>query len=186
MSKRCLLYSIAIVAHLAALLTSEDQKKDPTVVLEVAQRHFDVENLNQVQRKVYEKAMQAVDNPDEQLLIDVCGSAGTGKSYTINTILQQAEAGSVQILAPTGAAACQFVGGKTLHSFLKLNVTKSRSQKGQEKGFKSLTEAQAQNLERNLQNVKLLITDEKGVNTILAENHKSNLSLNINRYGGFK
>ena len=164
----------------------EDQKKDPTVVLEVAQRHFDVENLNQVQRKVYEKAMQAVDNPDEQLLIDVCGSAGTGKSYTINTILQQAEAGSVQILAPTGAAACQFVGGKTLHSFLKLNVTKSRSQKGQEKGFKSLTEAQAQNLERNLQNVKLLITDEKGFNTILAENHKSNLSLNINRYGGFK
>ena len=73
--------------------------------------------------------------------------------------MQQAEAGSVQILAPTGAAACQFVGGKTLHSFLKLNVTKSRSQKGQEKGFKSLTEAQAQNLEKNLENVKLLITE---------------------------
>ena len=141
----------------------DDQKKDPTVVLQVAERHYEVENLNPVQRKVYEKAMQAIDNPDEQVLIDVCGSAGTGKSYTINTILQHAEAGSVQILAPTGAAACQFVGGKTLHSFLKLNVSKARSQRGQERGFKSLTEAQAQSLEKNLEDVKLLIIDEKGM-----------------------
>ena len=141
----------------------DDQKKDPTVVLRVAERHYEVQNLNPVQRKVYEKAMQAIDNPDEQVLIDVCGSAGTGKSYTINTILQHAEAGSVQILAPTGAAASQFVGGKTLHSFLKLNVSKARSQRGQERGFKSLTEGQAQSLERNLEDVKLLIIDEKGI-----------------------
>ena len=141
----------------------DDRKRDPTVVLQVAERHYEVQNLNPVQRKVYDKAMQAIDNPDEQVLIDVCGSAGTGKSYTINTILQNAEAGSVQILAPTGAAACQFVGGKTLHSFLKLNVSKARSQKGQERSFKSLTEAQAQSLERNLEDVKLLIIDEKGM-----------------------
>ena len=124
---------------------------------------YDPDNLNPVQRQLYEMAMQAVENPQQQYLIDCCGSAGTGKSYTINTILQQAERGSVKIVAPTGAAASQFHGGQTVHAFFKINVSRQRSQRGQEQSFQPLTEPQAQDLEEVLEHVKLIIIDEKGM-----------------------
>ena len=124
---------------------------------------YDPDNLNPVQRRLYEIAMQAVENPQQQFLIDCCGSAGTGKSYTINTILQQAERGSVKIVAPTGAAASQFHGGQTIHAFFKINVSRQRSQRGQEQSFQPLSEPQAQDLEEALEHVKLIILDEKGM-----------------------
>ena len=127
------------------------------------QGQYDPDNLNTVQRKVYDRAMEAVENPDKQYLIDCCGSAGTGKSYTINTILQHAERGSVKIVAPTGAAASQFHGGQTVHALFKINVSRKRSQKGQEQCFKPLTDAQMQDLEEDLEHVKLIIIDEKGM-----------------------
>ena len=90
--------------------------------------------------------------------------SGTGKSYVINAILQQAKLRYpsqqvVQIVSPTGAASKQFTGGKTIHSYLKLLVSKT---KGKEKSFEELTEAKAQQLERDLANLRLLIIDEKG------------------------
>ena len=68
---------------------------------------MDPASLNQNQRWVFDAAMEAIDKPESQKFIDVCGGAGelglvyhksqnlwlwlfiagTGKSYTINTIL---------------------------------------------------------------------------------------------------
>ena len=90
--------------------------------------------------------------------------SGTGKSYVINAILQQAKVRHpgqqvVQIVSPTGAASKQFTGGKTIHAYLKLLVSKTQ---GKEKSFEELNEAKAQQLERELANLRLLIIDEKG------------------------
>ena len=89
---------------------------------------------------------------------------GTGKSYVINAILQQAkqkynDQQVVQIVSPTGAASKQFTGGKTIHAYLKILVSKSQ---GKEKSFEELGEAKAQQLERDLAHLRLLIIDEKG------------------------
>ena len=90
--------------------------------------------------------------------------SGTGKSYVINAILQQAKQKYpnqevVQIVSPTGAASKQFTGGKTIHAYLKLLVSKNQ---GKEKHFDELGEAKAQQLERDLAHLRLLIIDEKG------------------------
>ena len=126
----------------------------------------DPASLNQNQRWVYDAAMEAIDNPSCQKFIDVCGGAGTGKSYTINTILEQAKQKYpnekvVQIVSPTGAASKQFTSGKTIHSYLKIGVKGNR--KGKEKSFKELSDAAAQQLERDLSDLRLLIIDEKGM-----------------------
>ena len=148
---------------------------------------IDLASLNMNQQWVFDAAMTALDNPHEQKFIDVCGGAGewtcakalksysslhslfvlfsgTGKSYVINAILQQAKVRHpgqqvVQIVSPTGAASKQFTGGKTIHAYLKLLVSKTQ---GKEKSFEELNEAKAQQLERELANLRLLIIDEKG------------------------
>ena len=126
----------------------------------------DPATLNRNQRWVYDVAMGAIDNPSRQKFIDVCGGAGTGKSYTINTILEQAKQKYpnekvVQIVSPTGAASKQFTSGKTIHSYLKIGVKGNR--KGKETSFKELSDAAAQQLERDLSDLRLLIIDEKGM-----------------------
>ena len=63
-------------------------------------------------------------------------------------------------MSPTGAASKQFTGGKTIHAFLKLLVPKTS---GKEKSFDELSEAKAQQLERDLSQLRLLIIDEKGM-----------------------
>ena len=102
------------------------------------------------------------------MTIDVCGGAGTGKSYTINAIIQSAkeefgqDGNYVQVVAPTGAAASQFIGGKTIHSFLKLRISKNRKSK-EVQDFPDLADAQAQVLELDLKDLKLLVINEKSM-----------------------
>ena len=147
---------------------------------------MDPASLNQNQRWVFDAAMEAIDKPESQKFIDVCGGAGelglvyhktqnlwlwlfiagTGKSYTINTILEQAklkypDKKAVQIVSPTGAASKQFACGKTIHSYLKLRV--KANTKGKETSFSELSEGSAQELERDLSDLRLLIIDEKGM-----------------------
>lgn len=126
----------------------------------------DPASLNQNQRWVYDAAMGAIHNPTRQELLDVCGGAGTGKSYTINTILEQTgleypDQKVVQIISPTGAASKQFTSGKTIHSYLKIGVKGNR--KGKETQFNELSDVAAQQLERDLSDLRLLIIDEKGM-----------------------
>ena len=104
----------------------------------------------------------------EKKLIDVCGSARTGKSHTMNAIITSAndqfgtDTKHVQVIAPTGAAASQFLGGQTIHSFLKLRIRKNKQNKDSDK-FQDLDEAAAQILEMELSNLKLIIIDEKSM-----------------------
>ena len=109
--------------------------------------------------------MEAMENPERQRLIDVCGAAGTGKSYTVNAILQEAKRAGhrVQVMAPTGAAASQFVGAKTIHSCLKLTVCKKNKKEGEDEHFEELSTDQATVLEHEMSDVKLIIIDEKSM-----------------------
>ena len=144
----------------------EDQIKT-TTMLETGQvvQDINIESLNKQQKWLYKVAVEAMENPEEQKLIDVCGGAGTGKSYTINAILQKArEKGYyVQVLAPTGAAASQFLGGRTIHSFLKMRVSKKKKMEDQETDFEPLGEQQREVLEFELRDLRLIIIDEKSM-----------------------
>ena len=103
--------------------------------------NIDPNSMNNEQYWVYRTAMEAMENPERQRLIDVCGAAGTGKSYTVNAILQEAKRAGhrVQVMAPTGAAASQFVGAKTIHSCLKLTVCKKNKKEGEDEHFEELS-----------------------------------------------
>ena len=142
----------------------KDMKNQTTIDGQAQSVHIDINTLNREQRWVYRTAVEAMDNPNQQKLIDVCGGAGTGKSYTINATLQYARENGyrVQVMAPTGAAASQFVGGKTIHTCLKLPVSKKKKEK-QNEDFEELGPAQAQALESDLEDVRLIIIDEKSM-----------------------
>ena len=143
----------------------QDMKKITTIEGENSLAAIDINSLNREQRWVYRTAVEAMKNPDQQKLMDVCGGAGTGKSYTINAILQWAKENGcrVQVIAPTGAAASQFVGGKTIHNFLKLTVSKKKKKEKEHEDFQELGPDQAQTLERDLKDVRLIIIDEKSM-----------------------
>ena len=128
----------------------------------------DAATLNHNQGLVHDAAMRAME--DTQMFLDTCGAGGTGKSHTINAIIKSAkdkfgeEGNHVVVIAPTGAAASQFTGGKTIHSFLKLggNRKKRKKQLMQQK-YAQLGETAAQDLERELADVKLIVIDEKSM-----------------------
>ena len=137
-------------------------------VLEEDRSRLDVNSLNRNQKWVHDAAMSAMSGG--QKLIDVCGGAGTGKSYTVNCIIKSAkekfgeEGNHVAVIAPTGAAASQFTGGKTIHSFLKLGVKKrKKKQQAVKNKYGNLSDTAAQDLERQLDGVKLIVIDEKSM-----------------------
>ena len=128
---------------------------------------IDPSTLNQNQRWIYDTAMEAIQHPEEQKFIDLCGGAGTGKSYLINAIIDGAEAlypdkRTVQPISPTGQATIQFAdkGGKTIHSCFRIKV---HNKKGKQTSIEELGEGEAQQLERDLAHLRLLIIDEKGM-----------------------
>ena len=128
---------------------------------------IDVETLNAAQRQIYELAKEVVDaaaaNAPVQKLIDLSGSAGTGKSYVIRAIRQYAIAtlGSrtaVQIVAPTGSAAALLPGGQTLHSLLKIRAEDTFDKHEELLGGRALAEVQ-----ENFAQTVLFISDEKSM-----------------------
>lgn len=99
--------------------------------------------MNEGQKKLFEfvegqinKECRPEKSPPIQLF--VTGSAGTGKSYVLNLIVEQIEKtcgiGVVKVCALTGAAAV-LVNGQTIHSTFKLNVKNTRSKKPEFKKF---------------------------------------------------
>ena len=128
---------------------------------------FNPEQLQPSQLRVFNAAKDALDNVHTQRFLDVCGGAGTGKSFTINTIVKYAKEtygeSSVQVISPSGAAASQFKNGRTIHSYLKITTSKARGKDAQDKAFKELSDASAQALEQELADLRLLIVDEKGM-----------------------
>ena len=99
-----------------------------------------------------------------QLLLNISGAAGTGKSYWLNTIRQFAKTtvkryGNEFILsaAPTGAAAF-LIGGSTLHSLLYLPTNLTQNQK-----MPPLDSIKLKALQERFKSVGLLIIDEKSM-----------------------
>ena len=133
-----------------------EQKKSYKITNPVVET--DVTSLNERQRQVYDAVMNGLE--DGQLLLDLNGGAGSGKSYLIKTILKDAEErwgkGSVRIAAPTGCAAVQFNGGRTIHSLLKIPV-----KRGTDNRMEKLEAGPLRALQDELKSMKMLIIDEK-------------------------
>lgn len=101
--------------------------------------------MNEGQKKLFEFVEDQIHKEQRKekcppINLFVTGSAGTGKSYVLNLIVEQIQktCGNevVKVCAFTGAAAI-LVNGQTIHSTFKLNVTSARGKKPE---FKKLTE----------------------------------------------
>jgi hypothetical protein len=126
------------------------------------------EALNTEQRKLYETIVTQYTNeinlggrPPPQLLLNVDGEAGTGKTFTLLKAcgrLQEiaiAAGKSTPVLraAPTGIAAFNIIG-KTLHGLLRLPVKTKKS---------DLSPATLQSLQASFSSCRFLIIDEKSM-----------------------
>ena len=131
------------------------------------------ERLNPEQRIAYDHIVGHADTPGApQLLMHVDGGGGTGKSFLINVVcahLRQILGGNraavevlrtseeslltVAVTAPTGAAASN-VGGRTIHSLLRLPT---------DRAYKKLEGTEKMRLLSNLKGLKYLIVDEKSM-----------------------
>ena len=134
--------------------------------LEVPDSVFD--SLNAEQRLVFdlfsrhleEMLDPTVPNPP-QLLLQVDGQGGTGKSFMIHAItsrLQQLSPGEsiVAKAAPTGVAA-NAINGVTLHSLLRLPISKNLTE------LPPLTPTELSNLQAKLRAIRYIIIDEKSM-----------------------
>ena len=121
---------------------------------------IDLATLNEDQTLLLNTIMTKL-KAGEQILVDLTGGAGVGKSYGIKSIYQEATdifgPGSVRIAAPTGCAAIQFVNGSTLHSLLKLPVKK----KNKKAELEELDGAALKEIQERLGHMILLVIDEK-------------------------
>jgi len=116
------------------------------------------DTLNVQQRLVYDTVIghSQQDNP-EQLLLQIDGGGGTGKSYLIKILaahLRQANREeTVALAAPTGAASSN-IRGKTIHSLLRLPVDNK---------FEQLSPTALAEAQHRLQHLKYMIIDEKSM-----------------------
>lgn len=122
--------------------------------------------LNTEQRRLYDTVTdqyiaELASYGPRQLLLNVDGAAGTGKTFVLLKICarlqelarQAREANPVFRGAPTGVAAFNIVG-RTLHSLFRLPVKQKTA---------DLSPATLQSLQAQFQNVKFLIIDEKSM-----------------------
>ena len=112
-----------------------DSQRKLVSVTEPEDTVINVDTLNTEQRRLFDHAKEVIDQSvaggePMQKLVDVCGAAGTGKSYVIRAIRQYAigqtgKENSVRIAAPTGSAAALLPSGRTLHSLLHIRAEDS-------------------------------------------------------------
>ena len=112
--------------------------------------------LLQVDRKGVDKV--------PQLLVNISGAAGTGKTFFLNTLRRWTQDniknfGNEFVLpaAPTGAAAF-LIGGSTLHSLLYLPTKLKKNQR-----MPRLDGSRLKSLQERFKNVGLLVIDEKSM-----------------------
>ncbi|MBM3938769.1 MAG: hypothetical protein FJ333_08995, partial [Sphingomonadales bacterium] len=122
-------------------------------------------NLNEKQRVAYHiieqhimKAQEVGLNHLPQLLLNISGGAGTGKTYWLNTVRELARQtiGSqfIRRAAPSDTAAF-LIGGETLHSLLYLPIGNAQLQ--------PLVGERLMELQRKFEPVGVLIIDEKSM-----------------------
>ena len=122
---------------------------------------FDFSTLNRKQHLVVAILKEHLDELRDppaggvkQLLALVRGTAGVGKSHTINALVRLCtlylQPEEFELCAPTGCAACN-VGGCTLHSAFQLPIRGAPTE---------LTELKAGRLQGNCGGLRVLIVDE--------------------------
>jgi hypothetical protein len=92
------------------------------------------------------------------LRLKVCGAAGTGKSFIINTIVSYMRCMFddnyvVRVTAPTGMAAFNILG-ETLHIFVGLDWRNMK---------KGMTNRTMDKLQKKLQNMVVILMDERSM-----------------------
>jgi DNA replication protein DnaC len=125
---------------------------------------YDAEQMSDEQKAIVYNAVDTVikflnnDPSYKPMRATIMGSAGTGKSFIINTIISMVRklTGSndtVQIAAPSGAAAFN-VQGSTIHNLLGVRVTNPE---------KDLTENTKSRLLEQLERLLVLVIDERSM-----------------------
>ena len=123
------------------------------------------EDLNEKQRLAYDIIAQHIQKAQEvgldqlpQLLLNISGAAGTGKTFWLNAVRQLARGtiGSqfIKRAAPSGTAAF-LIGGETLHSLLCLPIGTAK--------LEPLGGERLMELQRKFEHVGLLMVDEKSM-----------------------
>lgn len=125
-----------------------------------------VDGLAAEQRLIYDKVMNHFHNGGRQLLLNVDGRAGTGKSFIIKVLSAHLTSLSgcedtILRCAPTGAASFG-IFGSTVHSLLQLPVNKP---------LDPLRPGQAQSIQTRLSRTKYLIIDEKSMISLKTLTH---------------
>ena len=99
-----------------------------------------------------------------QLLLNISGGPGTGKTFFLNTIRKWAQGhikrygdGFILTAAPTGAAAF-LIGGSTIHSLLYLPVNLRQNQT-----MPALDASRLKTIQDRFKDVSLLVIDEKSM-----------------------
>ena len=111
------------------------------------------EQLNTDQQLVFDVVMHHVHVPSAgQLLLNVEGTSGTGKTYVLRAIADQL--GDVVVMTASTGKAATLLGGCTVHTALKLMVGHDT---------KVLSDAVRQELQLMWRGKKLLVIDEKSM-----------------------
>ena len=114
-----------INAVVTSLRTARDEYHREQQQPQASEPYIAPSSLNPTQRAAFNLIIHHL-REGRRALYDISGKAGCGKSHFVKCLVQYIKRhfgeGVVHVVAPTGAAACQFVGGQTLHSFLKLGI----------------------------------------------------------------
>jgi ATP-dependent DNA helicase PIF1 len=134
------------------LLSWLPNTKNGTIIQNTQFEIIDYDTLSETQHKAFELVFDYTfgRRSHEQLLMIVIGTAGTGKSYLINSLrqlfVQQQHPDGLKITAPTGIAAAN-IYGCTIFSLLNLMNEDVNAER-------------LLSLQNKMKNVKLLIIDE--------------------------
>ena len=120
-----------------------------------------INSLNKEQRKIFDELMDR--DSDEQTFLYLYGTAGTGKTYLLNTIIPALEFKAfksgmdltkplVLVMSPTASAAKHLLYGDTIHGCLKFN--------GYDNAEKQMLFSLDASMANNLSQVTYIIIDE--------------------------
>lgn len=128
---------------------------------------YDPSLLNDKQKIAYDYmtkwVLEKVSNPEDTppVFLNISGSAGSGKSFFLNCLSQfiRLHAGKsfLKMAAPTASAGF-LVKAQTLHSLLKLEITRSTRRE-----ITPLSGEVLKNIQEEFKDVQLLIIDEKSM-----------------------
>ena len=152
-----------------------DRMKVITTLEQSWDREYDSSLLNERQKKLFHLLKAKIDSVAEgaeaasleQVLIDVMGGGGSGKTFVVKTILQYCERrigkrGLIRVVAPTNSAAGHYLDGYTLHRLFKLPVSNKAGVDGK-KDFKDLSGASLYEMQEILRDCFGIIIDEKSM-----------------------